>query len=76
MTKQITNMIDAGVAYERIMRVIGKLRRTINVAITKKLWRQEATTTIITVENQKDAAQVRRLLCEEIGGKEITIKFS
>ncbi len=79
MTKQITNMIDAGMAYERIMRVIGKLHRAIRVVITeteKPWWRQKVTTTVITVESQKDATQVQQFLCKEIGGKEIAVELS
>lgn len=79
MTKQITNLVDAGMAYERIIRVIGKLHRVIRVIITeteKPWWRQKVTTTVIMVKSRKDANQVQQFLCKEIGGKEITIKLS
>ncbi len=76
MSKQITNMIDAGVAYEHIIRVIERLHRAIKVVVTEKPWQQKTTTTVIMVESQAGANQVQRFLCEEIGGKEITIKLS
>ena len=76
MTKQITNMIDTGMAYKHIMRVMEKLHRAIRVVITEKLWIQKATTTVIMVKSQKDATRVQQFLCREIGGKEITIKLS
>lgn len=76
MTKQITNMIDVGVAYEHIIRVIERLHRTIKVVVTERLLRQEATTTVIMVESQKDATQVQQFLCQEIGGKEIAVELS
>ena len=76
MTKQITNMIDAGIAYEHMIIIIEKLHRTIIVIITEKLWKQEATTTVVRVESQTDANQVQQLLCQKIGGKEISVKLS
>ena len=78
MTKQITNTIDAGMAYQRIIRVIEKLHRAIRVIITETepWWRQKATTTIMMVKSQKDAAEVQQFLCQEIGGKQISIKLS
>lgn len=79
MTKQITNLIDAGVAYEHIIRVIGKLQRVIKIIITETempWWKQKVTTTVITIEDEDDANQVKKLLCEEIGGEDITVKLS
>ena len=77
MTRQITNMIEAGITYERIIRLIEKIHRKIRVVITEKLiWEQKETTTVMEVENERDATQVKQLLCQEIGGKEIAVKLS
>jgi len=77
MTVQITNMIEAGVAYERIVRVIEKLHRTIKVVVTERLCsKREETTTVMMVKNPEDATQVQQFLCQEIGGKEIAVRLS
>ena len=77
MTVQITNTIDAGITYERILRLIERIHGKIRVVVTEKLsWNQKETTTIMEVENQEEATQVQRLLCQEIGGKEIAVKLS
>lgn len=77
MTAEITNTIDAGMAYQHIIRVIAKLHRAIKVVVIERLCpKREETRIVMTVKNPEDATQVQQFLCREIGGKEITIKLS
>ena len=76
MTAQITNTIDAGIAYQHIIGVIAKLHRAIKVIVTEKPWGGKTTTISIMVKRQKNATNVCNLLRRDVGGKEIAVKLS
>ncbi len=79
MTIQVKNLVDAGIAYETLIKLLQKVHKVIRVVIKTKLWpswKKDKEICTIMVSNEEEAKKVLNIICQNVGEKHETVKIN